>query len=74
MKRETMRMLRRASWAKQGPDALLRWREADDILDELKRLRRIERAARKAVSMQTAEGLDAALGELAAVLKKGGRK
>lgn len=73
MKREAMNGLR--SLAKMG-----RWsgwmpvEMAQDILDELKRLRRVERAARKAVSMQTAEGLGAALGELADALKKGGRK
>lgn len=69
MKREAMK------WMKEASECGTNARAAtQDVLAELKRLRRIERAAKKAVSMQTAEGLDAALGELAAALKNGGRK
>lgn len=75
-----MKMLRRAAWAKQGPDALLRWREADDILAELARLRRIKRAAKALVSAakwyQSTNGFlfGAELQDAEDALKKGGRK
>lgn len=69
MKRETMK------WMKEASECGTNARAATQDIDaELKRLWRIERAAKKAVSMQTVEGLDAALGELADALKKGGRK
>lgn len=75
MKRETMEWLREgATWPKRLGRVPKESQRFMEVEAEMKRLRRIERAARKAVSMQTAEGLDAALGELAAVLKKGGRK
>lgn len=61
MKRETM------EWLEYEAEAKPNRNKARELIAELKRLRRIERAARKAVSMQTAEGLDAALGELAKV-------
>lgn len=71
MKRETIAWLKAASAGLKSYDE--EW-AAKNILVELKRLRRIERAARKTLRMHTCEGIDVALGELADALKKGGRK
>lgn len=75
MKRETMKWLRSAE---AGRMSVREEEVAEDILAELKRLRRIERAA-KAVTQASAqwasdETVDFLTRKLRAALKKGGRK
>lgn len=65
MKRETMKWLRSAE---AGRMSVREEEVAEDILAELKRLRRIERTA------QRMDDVGSASEELRAALKKGGRK
>lgn len=70
MRREALKWLKTHAGGPYADDSSA----AANIYAELERLRRIERTAKKVLSMHTAEGLDAALGELAETLKKGSRK